>query len=417
MKSSKSFIFNEKNEEIKMLSKEEFKKWVKKYCKIDETNYKLTQKYSDIIKNYPDILRKLANGIYYKRISDNNILICLLDKNVEDFKIVYNKMTKSKEFGSKTKKTTRNIEKSSKTKKITDKSRKNKDKVVELDKETIIKFRSKKVDMKEIKKNIKKATIVGLAAVASMGLFACQQPKVIERPNIVIDQDANLDNGEKIKADIEKIENEKKGEMVKADDETKIEESTKKEDNIQNDINIEEFLKNDEFRKTYVPEDNTNNNANNINDNVNNNTNTGVNNNMSKEYKEGDPKPNTTDINEYRDWLRAQNKHPQGTDLYGNPFKKEGAEYTWSANGTPNEAPTNGIAAHGIQNPNTGTKYMYDAQNGWYVDNRDEREAEIERIGKLNQYGGVDEKTGKVHRKLTPEELKEISAMYSASFK
>ena len=147
------------------------------------------------------------------------------------------------------------------------------------------------------------------------------------------------------------------------------------------------------------------------------NTNTAVKNTEYKEYKEGDPKPITDDINEYRDWLRAQNKHPQGTDFYGLPFKQEGVDYTWSADGTPNEAPTNGITQKGVQNPNTGVKYIYRDSYGWKVDDREARDAEAQRIHDLNVYGGVDEKTGEVHRKLTPDELKEISAMYSASFK
>ena len=250
-------------------------------------------------------------------------------------------------------------------------------------------------------KRIIKLTAAAIAvAMVGVGSVACSKPDTIKsyeyetstyKEQVIKDIDSNVkESAQNSKVEIDLNKNE-----------VNIEKTN--ENNIKNEQN------------------NANNEllSNNVLDNANNNANSNVNkvNTGYKEYKEGDPKPITDDVNDYKDWLDAQNGHPQGTDRYGNPFKKEGADYTWSDSGEPNEAPTDGDLDNGVENPNTGVKYKYGINYGWKVDNTDEINAEAKRMNDLMNYGGVDEKTGEVYRKLTPEELKEISAMYSASFK
>lgn len=246
-------------------------------------------------------------------------------------------------------------------------------------------------------KRIIKLTAAAIAvAMVGVGSVACSKPDTIKsyeyetstyKEQVIKDIDSNVKESaqnSKVEIDLSKVEI----------------------DLNKNKVNIEKTNENNSK--------NEQNNANNelLSNNVPNNT---AVNTKYKEYKEGDPRP--MDQNEYKEWLRAQNGHPQGTDRFGHPFLKEGAEYTWSASGEPNEAPTDGKNVwKGVQNPNTGVKYQY-IDSEWLINDNDERRAEIERVGKLLTHGGVDEKTGEVYRKLTPEELKEISAMYSNSFK
>ena len=250
-------------------------------------------------------------------------------------------------------------------------------------------------------KRIIKLTAAAIAiAMVGVGSVACSKPDTIKsyeyetstyKEQVIKDIDSNVKESaqnSKVEIDLNKNEVTTKNTEKSNENEQLVENNTKNEQNNANN----ELLSNNVPNNTAV-------------------------NTKYKEYKEGDPRPNTTDINEYVDWLIAQNGHPQGTDRYGNPFKKEGVDYTWSDSGEPNEAPTDGDLANGVENPNTGVKYKYGINYGWKVDNTDEINAEAKRMNDLMNYGGVDEKTGEVYRKLTPEELKEISAMFSASFK
>lgn len=74
-----------------------------------------------------------------------------------------------------------------------------------------------------------------------------------------------------------------------------------------------------------------------------------------------------------------QEKNSEEYDKYGRPYLKPGEEYTFKDGiGEPLQAPKNGRAE--IKNPNTGEVWYYLSIGEWVKDNREERQAEINKM-------------------------------------
>ena len=158
MKTNQSFIFNKQTEEIKIVEKPQFikelcgiiAKKTDKVLSLTEVKKMNNLSYAEIIQEFDNCFNKVTKGIYVVKLNDNNVLVCLLDKTIEDFQKVYKKI-KSNNSNSKVEKAESNN---------TEVNLREKSKEIKVDKEMV-------------KKNIKRAAIAVVASLSAMSLFAC----------------------------------------------------------------------------------------------------------------------------------------------------------------------------------------------------------------------------------------------------
>lgn len=213
MKVNQSFIFNMETEKVKMLEKSQFIKELigiiaKKNNKvIDITEVKRLNNlsYKEIAEKYSNkVFTKLTVGIYCVKIDAKNILGCLIDKSIEDFKKIYEK-SKNKQVKDKNNILKHELSHKIDSNKILNIKQGNAvtidslDEQIEANKIISNKLRNMEVNKMLVKNYVRKAAVVGIAAVAGMSLFACKKTEApIPKADIRIDVDADISDGNKI---------------------------------------------------------------------------------------------------------------------------------------------------------------------------------------------------------------------------
>ena len=206
MKSSKVLIHNIKTGKINLTEKTYLITFLSKNDK-KKINELKNLTYKDIVKKYQTSFKQLSAGIFAIKIDKEQIIVCLIDKNLENY-VNYckkNKIKYNEEDLKNTEKVNKNAVKSSSNEKINDyikqgnnykseneyntnwnkninpeKYRKiNKEEDEEMKKERIKKMREMKVDKNVVKRSVKKAVVVGISAVMGMSLFACKKAETI----------------------------------------------------------------------------------------------------------------------------------------------------------------------------------------------------------------------------------------------
>ena len=305
------------------------------------------------------------------------------------------------------------------------------------------KLRNLEVNKMLVKNYVKKAAIVGIAAVAGMSLFACKKAEApIPKADIRIDVDANLSDGNKI--------NEK---------EVKTQINTDNADTLNNATNNGKINK--------VGANNTNNSVNKNGENIENNTN---NSNKTEETKAGTINVGSIDINTSKTYdntaeIEAQSKamlnkglptnsygytkedidkmvmpdYIANTGLTEDDFKftLERRDYLWEYMKDPDNFKvdyslsdkefikkygTTKTSTNGHKSHITGLPYTFGA-DGFPIEHPgDDAEITNPYNGKTyiykERYDEWEDKDNPIpRRKATEEELNEIAAAYSASFK